>query len=215
MRTQPITIYGPRTPTTLVDALAGHLTADRLPPDPVVLVSSAADGELIRAVHRAHPTAWAYGVDPDMERARLWPTDRVTEQWTTLEEFDELARGAGWRFDGVVMAPPAGNGSLWIDHVRIGFGLLAAGRRLAAAVPAGRFDGRGSRYAAARALIDAFGSRVTVADGFGPGRDAVVVHLDRPTAPFREPSIVTQALPLNRHTAIGRDREYARSRGWL
>lgn len=143
-----------------------------------VLEPSAGDGALVAAILAANQAADVTAVEPNARRAsKIAGADLFT---TTFEEF---AAQTSQRFDYVVMNPPfavPGQASIWIDHVRLGYGLLNPGGRLVAIVPAGFKQNADRRHTAIRDLVDEHGGWAQLPDDAFGGIRTVALHLDRP-----------------------------------
>ncbi|XVU24283.1 hypothetical protein ACQPZJ_44820 [Actinoplanes sp. CA-054009] len=134
------------------DVVARFAELDRLPRPLRVLEPSAGDGSLIRAVLAAAPDAEVTAVEPNPERAGAITAELATHvqhlHTLTIEEYAAL-----WRqrndppYELIVMNPPysvPGNRTIWADHVRLAWSMLAEGGRLVAVLP-GRPDQRSDK----------------------------------------------------------------------
>ncbi|BCY10971.1 hypothetical protein L3i22_060590 [Actinoplanes sp. L3-i22] len=117
-----------------------------------VLEPSAGDGSLIRAVLAAAPDADVTAVEPSLDRATAIAADhgdQVRLHNTTIEDYAALWRQRNDQpFELIVMNPPysvPGNRTIWADHVRIAWLMLAEGGRLVAILP-GRPDQRSDPF---------------------------------------------------------------------
>lgn len=149
-----------RTPASLADDIvSGHRDIGALPPGARVLEPSAGDGALVRAILDNDADAHVVAVEPNGPRADALDAidgekpeyaGRVTVFRGTLEDFAahvEWCRGPGAGsnrtadgepFDAAIMNPPFGDSSradVWIDHVRIVWGMLRDGAQLVSIVP--------------------------------------------------------------------------------
>jgi hypothetical protein len=168
------------------DVLAAEIVETYLGfvPGPRVLEPSAGDGSFVRAALSAHEGVHVTAVEPNAVRAGLILTDpRVTVCATTFEDF---AVEATELFDVAVMNPPFSvptNRTIWIDHVRLAWGLLAPGGRLVAIVPNGFGFREDKRHAAMRDLIAEYGGHETLPEdafaGSGTGIRTVVLWADK------------------------------------
>lgn len=147
------------TPAELADGVVyDYAGVQRLPAGARVLEPSAGDGALVRAVLAANPDVVVTAVEPNAERASLIGDDpRVTLVVDTMEAFSASTTE---RFDVVVMNPPfamPGQPTVWIDHVKLAWELLAPGGRLVSIVPSGFTFRQDRRHAEVRELVDAHG----------------------------------------------------------
>lgn len=145
-----------RTPQALADdVLARFAELDALPAKPRVLEPSAGDGSLIRALLAAVPAAEVTAVEPVTERAAS--VKQISQVYPmhvcTLEQYAERFGSGGTKpFDLVIMNPPysvPGNRTIWVDHVKLAWGMLAEGGRLVAIVPGTADERRRDRNIAA------------------------------------------------------------------
>jgi hypothetical protein len=129
------------------DGRDGGVAACECCEHPRVLEPSAGDGALVAAVLAAAPDANLFAVEPDPGRAaKLRQVGGFPVHECTFEEFAERFDSPSLKgYDLVVMNPPyssPGNPGLWALHVKLAWGLLAAGGRLVAILP-GRPDAQG------------------------------------------------------------------------
>lgn len=138
------------TPDALATSVVRRFAAlESLPPQPRVLEPSAGNGALIRAVLRLVPGARVTAVEPVDERA--FQVGKIVGVYPLhVCTFEKFAGGRGrdaLPYQLIVMNPPysvSGNRTIWIDHVRLAWEMLAVGGRLVAIVPGG-FAGREDR----------------------------------------------------------------------
>jgi hypothetical protein len=175
------------TPAELAASIvAGHSHIADLNPGSAVLEPSAGDGSFVHAIRAANSGVRITIVEPNETRARSIRVDELMTLWLmTFERFTEDTHAP---FDGIVMNPPfavPGQPTLWIDHVRTAWDLLAPGGRLTAIVPASLGFRTDRRHEEMRAFVDQFGGSVDLpADAFaesGTNVHTMVLWLDRPT----------------------------------
>ncbi len=161
-----------------------------LPAGARVLEPSAGTGRLVDAILTTNPTVGVTAVEPDPHRAAsIDPHDgQVTVVPASLEAFARAA-DTGERFAAAVMNPPfatPGQPTLWIDHVRLAFDLLAPGARLVGIVPASFAHRTDARHRGRRDLVDQHGGYERLpADAFtaaGTGTATTLLWLTRPVA---------------------------------
>lgn len=150
------------TPAALAAAVVGDYTdINQLGAGATVLEPSAGDGPFVEAVFAANPRVRVVAVEPNTQRlARLAAKGTVERVNSTFEEFTASAPGD---FEAIVMNPPfavPGAPSVWIDHVQLAYGLLAAGARLTAIVPISLIERQDRRHSAIRALTNERGGFV-------------------------------------------------------
>jgi hypothetical protein len=126
-------------------ALATHVVArfaelGRLRDKFRMLEPSAGCGALIDAVLKVIPNADVCAVESDPDRARaLQQRGRFPVHQRTFEDYAAWYGGTLLRkYDLIIMNPPyavTGNRTIWIDHVRLAWDLLAEGGRLVAILP--------------------------------------------------------------------------------
>jgi hypothetical protein len=96
-------------------------------------------------VKGTNPDVAVTAIEPDQERAAVIPggSGLVTVHRSTFEDYAAEAHGRGETFAAVVMNPPFAvpdRATIWIDHVRLAWGLLRPGARLVAIIPrSGRY----------------------------------------------------------------------------
>lgn len=154
----------------------------------VVLEPSAGDGAIVRAIYRANPVVRIDAIEPNADRARLIGHGTVAAvDVRTFEDYAASCHRSGARYDAVIMNPPfsvPGNRTIWIDHVRLAWSLLAPGGRLVAIVPAGYAYRSDKAHAAMRELIEEHGGADDLpADAFkssGTGTQTIVIWADKP-----------------------------------
>lgn len=128
------------------DGLAIHVVnlfaeAHTLGRKPLVLEPSAGDGSLVRAVLTAIGGAEVHAVEPVAERAAALREfgEQVDVFETGFEGFAQYHADTWIKpYDLIVMNPPysvPNNKTIWIDHVRLAWSLLAEGGRLVAILP--------------------------------------------------------------------------------
>ncbi|WP_020525166.1 SAM-dependent methyltransferase [Catelliglobosispora koreensis] len=184
-----------RTPPDLADDLCGypHTDLESLPTGSRVLEPSAGDGSLAAAILRTNPQVTVTAVEPNQRRATACATlgDPVTVHTVDFETFAAQAIRAGDRYDAIIMNPPFAvpkNKTLWIDHLRLAWHLLAPGATLVCVAPEGLAYRSDSQHADIRAFVDHHGSRARL-----PGRDpfapsgvlgpAWMIRMTKPFAP--------------------------------
>lgn len=152
-----------------------------------VLEPSAGDGALARAILAANPAVPLCVVEPNEARAALIGRPAGQPVKLTVDTFEAYAASGPGLFDAVIMNPPfsvPGNRTIWIDHVRLAWSLLAPGGRLVAIVPAGYAYRSDKAHTAMRALIEAHGGADELpADAFkssGTGIQTMVIWADKP-----------------------------------
>ena len=181
------------TPAALAADLCGYPYHDLawLPAGARVLEPSAGTGRLVDAILSTNPTVGVTAVEPDPHRAgRIDPRDgQVTVVPASLEEFAARTADTGAGFAAAVLNPPfatPGQPTLWIDHVRLAFHLLAPGARLVAIVPASFAHRTDARHRSLRDLVDQHGGHERLpADAFtaaGTGTATTLIWLTRPVA---------------------------------
>ena len=150
-----------------------------------MLEPSAGGGAFIDAIRAVNRGARIAVVEPNEARARSIAVDELMTLWLmTFERFTDEAHAP---FDAIVMNPPfavPGTPTLWIDHVRLAWDLLAPGARLTAIVPASLGFRQDRRHQDMRALVDEFGGSVDLPDDAfvsqGTGVHTMALWLDRP-----------------------------------
>lgn len=173
------------TPAPLAAAIvAEHSNVPALDAGSGVLEPSAGDGAFVSAILAANAFVAVVAVEPNLGRlAKVEELHRVRRVHGTIEDF---AAKTGEQFDAVVMNPPfavPGQPSIWIDHVRLAFGLLAPGGRLVAIVPSGLVHRLDRRHREMREFVESHGGYEQLPDdafkASGTGVRTVVVWLDR------------------------------------
>lgn len=176
------------------DALAEHVVAtySGLAPDASarILEPSAGDGALVNAVLAHAPSSRVVAVEPNPERARgIVQHPSITVHGDTFEHYATTTPAL---FDAIVMNPPFSNTdsrTVWIDHLRLAWDLLAPGGRLTTILPAGFTFRRDSRHTSARNLVTSHGGYHELAAGSftasGSNINAVVAWLARPGTRLR------------------------------
>ncbi|SKT52047.1 Type I restriction-modification system methyltransferase subunit [Mycobacteroides abscessus subsp. massiliense] len=175
--------YVPTPSQLAADIVADHTRIRGLPDGAKVLEPSAGDGAFVRAILKANPLVQVTAVEPNAERLdRIGEHPSVQRINTTFEEFAASTRE---RFDAVVMNPPfavPGGPSIWIDHVRMAFDLLADAGRLTSIAPSGLVFRQDRKHKAIRSMVQEHGGFVELADdafkGSGTGVQTVVMWLD-------------------------------------
>lgn len=177
------------TPAELAERLIRDFTdiGDELPAGRI-LEPNAGDGALVTAIRAADPHAEVVAVEPNATRAERISRDPGIEVITsTFEDFSRTTE----RFAAVVMNPPftlPGQPTVWIDHVREAWRLLAPGGRLVAIVPAGYEFRNDRRHREIRQLVEEHGGQhVDLGDDAfatsgAPGIRTVVISVDKPPA---------------------------------
>ncbi len=175
--------YVPTPAELAADIVADYTDVRRLPAGARVLEPSAGDGAFVRAILDANSQVHITAIEPNDERL-----DRIHEHPSVQRinsTFEEFAGSARQRFDAVVMNPPfakPGAPSIWIDHVRMAFDLLAGGGRLTAIAPSGVVFRQDRKYRAIRAMVEECGGFSTLPDdafkSSGTGVQTVVMWLD-------------------------------------
>ena len=186
-----------RTPDALAaDVVARFVTPALLPSTgkPVRwLEPSAGDGSLVRAVVKVLPGSDATTVEPVAERADRLEAIEEASGLVYRGTFEEYAayHAETWvaPYDLVVMNPPysvPGNRTLWIDHVRLAWSLLAEGGQLVAIVP-GRPERRADKKTAE--LLTMLGRDVLIEalppksfHQYGTDVDTAVIAAVKPTS---------------------------------
>jgi hypothetical protein len=176
--------YVPTPAHIATSVLEGHSRVGDLLAGSAVLEPSAGDGAFVRAILTANPYIAVVAVEPNRQRlAKVEQCHRVHRVAGTLEDF---AAATTERFDAVVMNPPfavPGQPTIWIDHVRLAFGLLADGGRLVAIVPAGLVYRQDRRHREMRDLVAEHGGfEMLPEDAFtssGTSIRTAVLWLDR------------------------------------
>ncbi len=172
------------TPAELAADIVAHFTGvRRLRAGARVLEPSAGDGAFVRAIIDANSQVRVTAIEPNHERLEcIHEHPSVQRINSTLEEFAGSARQ---RFDAVVMNPPfakPGAPSIWIDHVRMAFDLLAGGGRLTAIAPSGLVFRQDRKHRAIRAMVEECGGFSALPDdafkSSGTGVQTVVMWLD-------------------------------------
>jgi predicted RNA methylase len=176
--------YVPTPAVIAASVLEDYSRVGELPAGSCVLEPSAGDGPFVRAITAANPYVAVVAVEPNKQRlAKVEECHRVRRVAGTLEDF---AAATTERFDAVVMNPPfavPGQPTIWIDHVRLAFDLLADGGRLVAIVPAGLKFRVDRRHQEMRAFVDEHGGfEMLPEDAFkasGTGIRTAALWLDR------------------------------------
>ncbi|MER7280484.1 class I SAM-dependent methyltransferase [Dactylosporangium sp. NPDC000244] len=150
-----------------------------------VLEPSAGTGAFVNAVRAANRGVKISAVEPNEARARTISVDELMTLW--LMTFERFTDDGHAPFDAIVMNPPfavPGSPTLWIDHVRLAWNLLAPGGRLTAIVPASLGFRKDRRHEEMRALVAEFGGSAELPVGAfasqGTGVHTMVLWLDRP-----------------------------------
>jgi len=173
------------TPDALADRIVGEFThvAD-LTVEHCVLEPSAGDGALVRAVRRANPDVLIDAVEPNAKRLNSVIEKVLFRHEMTFEDFFAISDGT--EYEAVVMNPPfavPGKPTLWIDHVRLAFDLLADGGRLTSIAPSGILFRKDRKHVEMRELIDAHGGVKELPDdafvASGTSVQTVVLWLDK------------------------------------
>ncbi|WP_255802308.1 methyltransferase [Mycobacteroides abscessus] len=137
-----------------------HTVIDELEDGAAVLEPSAGDGAFVRAILAVNPTLAITAVEPNTARLDLINVSAdagLTRVNGTLEEF---AATTTTRYLAVVMNPPFAvpkSPSIWIDHVRLAYGLLAPGGRVTAIVPISLLQRQDRRHSGIRDLMKEHG----------------------------------------------------------
>ncbi len=171
------------TPAGLAAAIVRDFSrVPHLPEGSSVLEPSAGDGAFVFAIRNANPDVTVWAVEPHAERAARI-SDGSGEITLVVDTLENFAGATAQRFDAVVMNPPfavPGQPTIWIDHVRLAWELLAPGGRLVAIVPAGYIHRSDRRHSATRSLVAEYGeARELPSNAFG-GVQTWVLWLDRP-----------------------------------
>jgi hypothetical protein len=153
-----------------------------------VLEPSAGDGALVRAVLRVRPNLRIDAVEPNKDRAALIGHGvNAAVEVDTFENYALRCASIGARYQAVVMNPPfsvPGNRTIWIDHVRLAWDLLAPGGRLVAIVPSGLEHRQDRKHVELRALVSTSGGWDALPENAfmasGTGVRAAVLWMDRP-----------------------------------
>ncbi|MEX3756972.1 class I SAM-dependent methyltransferase [Mycobacteroides abscessus] len=172
------------TPAELAADIVAHYTGVRtLRAGARVLEPSAGDGAFVRAIIDVNSQVRVTAIEPNHERL-----DRIHEHPSVQRinsTFEEFTASTEQRFDAVVMNPPfakPGAPSIWIDHVRMAFDLLADGGRLTAIAPSGVVFRQDRKYRAIRAMVEECGGFSALPDdafkSSGTAVQTVVMWLD-------------------------------------
>jgi hypothetical protein len=188
------------TPSALANKIVTESDIVDLEPGDRVLEPSAGDGALVRAILDANPDVHVTAVEPNAVRAKAIGVDpRVTVITTTLEQFAAAAPSQRWT--AAVMNPPfalPGKPTIWIDHVRTVWNMLADGGQLLAIVPAGFVFRRDRKHTAIRQLILTYGGYQELPDdafaSSGTGVRTVLAYAHRPEITPEQPAMF---LPLD------------------
>lgn len=184
----PRTVEGfVRTPTALARRLVlEYAELDRMPGTPLVLEPSAGDGALVAAILAAHPAANVTAVEPNRARAARIPGGDGRVQVSTQEFGAYVASTATW-FDVVIMNPPfaqPGLPTLWMDHVKLAWKMLAPGGRLVSVIPSNIGFRENKAHTGMRNWISQWGGWVDLPTGTfrasGTELSAAVLWLDKP-----------------------------------
>lgn len=137
-----------------------HTEIDELNDGAAVLEPSAGDGAFVRAILAVNPTLAITAVEPNTARLNLISPVNGADVTRVNSTFEEFAASTTTRFAAVVMNPPfavPGGASIWIDHVRLAYELLAPGGRLTAIVPISLVQRQDRRHSAIRDLMKEHG----------------------------------------------------------
>lgn len=176
--------YVPTPPPLAAEIVAEYSNVPALGAGASVLEPSAGDGAFVSAILAANAYVAVVAVEPNLSRlSKVEDLHRVRRVHGAFEDF---AAQTGGRFDAVVMNPPfavPGQPSIWIDHVRLAFDLLAPNGRLAAIVPSGLMHRQDRRHREMREFVETHGGYEQLPDdafkASGTGVRTVVVWLDR------------------------------------
>ncbi|WP_306211088.1 methyltransferase [Actinoplanes sp. RD1] len=151
-----------RTPDDLADDLCAYPNSDlaELPAGSAVLEPSAGIGSLVAAMLRANPHLDVAAVEPHPSRASVCAAldPAITVHAETFEAFAARTTATGLRYAAIVMNPPFAvphDKSIWVEHLRLAWHLLAPGARLVCVVPAS--IATGPRYTDTRAFVEHHG----------------------------------------------------------
>ncbi|RSN38645.1 hypothetical protein DMC64_42015 [Amycolatopsis sp. WAC 04197] len=184
------------TPPELAAELAAELKARVRMDGPLLLLEpSAGNGNLVRALHEAFlPREYFLtAIEPEHGLAEhIGKHYRHEVRTITFEEYgpdvyDPAPEDAELKFDGILMNPPfsvPGNRTIWIDHVRKAWDMLAYRGTLMAIVPKGYTYREDRKHREIRALIEEHGDHYELpADAFatsGTATSTVVIWATKP-----------------------------------
>lgn len=137
-----------------------HTEIDELDDGAAVLEPSAGDGAFVRAILSVNPTLAITAVEPNTARLDLINASAGADLTRVNTTFEEFAATTPSRYSAVVMNPPFAvpkGPSIWIDHVRLAYGLLTPGGRVTAIVPISLVQRQDRRHSAIRDLMKEHG----------------------------------------------------------
>lgn len=153
------------TPPALAAELAGLLKGKIRSDQPLLLEPSAGNGNLVRELHEAFSGLNYFITAIEPEHGLADHIDKHYRQDIRRERFEVYydLHQRGYQedhFDGVLMNPPfsvPGNRDIWIDHVRMAWGLLAPRGTLVAIAPNGFTFRQDRKHREIRELIEQHG----------------------------------------------------------
>jgi hypothetical protein len=180
------------TPDDLADEMVRLSGAAKYPGSGRVLEPSAGNGALVRAIRRASAGVWVTAIEPNPERAAAIEIGVGMVREITFEDFHaerapEIEQNVLMAYDAVVMNPPfalPGNPTVWIDHVRMAWDLLAPGAVLVSIAPGGFAFRDDRKHREMRELVETHGNWTELPEetfkASGTGVSTVMLTIRKP-----------------------------------